>query len=138
MSTESLKTRVITGFDKFVNQGDLSEVNAFIAPNYTGSFSGFPPVSGQEGFRQFLTMQNNAFSDRSITVEEILAEGEKVVLRLTFRGTHTGELNGLPPTGRKVAYQAINIMHMHGDQCVEQIAVLDGMTMMQQLGFIPA
>ena len=138
MNSEPNKNRVLTAFDKFVIQGDLSEVEAYIAPNYTGHFSGFPTVSGREAFRQFLTMQNNAFSDRNLSMEEILSEGDKVVLRLTFRGTHTGELNGIPPTGRKVEYQAMNILHLSGDYFVEQWAVLDNMTMMQQLGLIPA
>jgi predicted ester cyclase len=138
MSTETTQERIHRGFNEFVNQGDLTNVSDFIAPNYIGHFSGFPPVSGLDGFRQFLTMQNDAFSDRSVTFEDVIAEDENVAVRLTFRGTHTGELMGIPPTGRKVEYQAMNILHLVDDKCVEQWAVLDTMRMMQQLGVIPA
>lgn len=138
MSPNPNSRRVLSGFEKFVNQGDLSEVDAYIAPDYTGYFSGFPPIAGREAFRQFVEMQNNAFGDRSLSVEEVLNEGDKVALRVTFRGTHTGELNGIPPTGRTVEYQALHILHLSGDYCVAQWAVLDNMTMMQQLGLIPA
>jgi predicted ester cyclase len=138
MSSESNKDRVRRAFEEFVHKGDLSNVAEYIAPDYGGHFAGLPPVSGVEGFKQFLTMQNAGFSDRQITFEDVIAEGDKVVARLTFRGTHTGELMGIPPTGKKVEYSAMNIFRIVGGKAVQQWAVLDNLTMMQQLGVIPA
>jgi predicted ester cyclase len=122
MSTHeaSNKDRVRRAFEEFVHKGDLTNVSEYIAPDYVGHFAGLPPVSGVEGFRQFLTMQNAAFSDRQVTFEDVMAEGDKVAARLTFRGAHTGELMGLPPTGKKVEYSAMNIFRIVDGKAVEQ------------------
>jgi hypothetical protein len=78
MSTEQNKDRVRRAFDVFVHQGDLSQVGEYIAANYVGDFAGFPPVQGIDGFTQFLAMQNAAFSERRITFEDMIAEGDNV------------------------------------------------------------
>jgi predicted ester cyclase len=73
-----------------------------------------------------------------VTIEDIVAEGDKVALRTTFRGTHTGELNGIPPTGRQVEVTALNIFRMVNSKAVEQRVVNDDLGMLQQLGLAPA
>jgi predicted ester cyclase len=137
MLTEHNKEKTRRAFEEFVHRGDLSNVAEYIAANYVGHFAGFPPVHGRDGFSQFLTMQNAAFSNRTVTIEDIIAEGDKVVARLTFRGDHTDELMGIPATGRQVEYSAINIFHIVDDRAVEQWVILDNMTLMQQLGAMP-
>jgi predicted ester cyclase len=79
-----------------------------------------------------------AFPDLHITVEELLAEGDKVVERDTVTGTHLGEYMGLPPTGKSVAYNEIFIMRFAGGRVAEIWGVVDVFSLMKQLGMIPA
>jgi predicted ester cyclase len=139
MSTEENKKKVRAAFEEFINEGNLTNADEYIATEYTGYFTGgFPPIQGIEAFQQFLSQWISAFSDLKVTVEDIIAEGDKVALRTIFRGTHTGELNGIPPTGRRVEITALNIFHMVNDKAVEQRAVSDDLGMLQQLGLVPA
>ena len=79
-----------------------------------------------------------AFPDLAVTVDDIVAEGDKVVLRSTGRGTHTGDLQGIPPTGKSMTISAIDIFRVSGGRIAEQGEMFDQMGMMQQLGVIPA
>jgi predicted ester cyclase len=80
----------------------------------------------------------SALSDRHVTVEDMAAEGDKVAVRLTFSGAHTGGLMGIPPTGKQVKVSAINIFHLVDGKAVEQWTNSDDLGMMQQLGVVPA
>ena len=87
------------------NQGSLAVADVVIAPDYVEHVPlppGFP--TGVEGFKQFVAALRQAFPDFQYTVEDELAEGERVVLRLTARGTHRGAFQGLPPTGKQVSW----------------------------------
>jgi steroid delta-isomerase-like uncharacterized protein len=79
-----------------------------------------------------------AFPDLHITVEELIAEGDKVVERDTVTGTHLGEYMGVPPTGKSVAYNEIFIMRFAGGRIAEIWGVVDVVSQMRQLGLIPA
>jgi predicted ester cyclase len=139
MSTEENKNKVRAAFDEFISNGDLSNAAEYVAPDYNGYFTGgFPPIQGVEAFKQFVTVWVSAFSERQVTIEDIVAEGDKVALRTTFRGTHTGELNGIPPTGRQVEVTALNIFRIVNGKAVEQRVVNDDLGMLQQLGLAPA
>jgi predicted ester cyclase len=78
-----------------------------------------------------------AFPDGSMTIEDMIAEGEKVVTRKTYRGTHQGELLSIPPTGRHVSVGLIDIMRIVDGKVVEHWNVGDDLGMLQQLGVIP-
>ncbi|MCB0212492.1 MAG: ester cyclase, partial [Anaerolineae bacterium] len=79
----------------------------------------------------------SAFSGSSSTVEAMIAEGDLVVSRITFRGTHTGDMMGIPPTGKSVTMSEIIIDRVVEGQIVESWRLFDQMAMMQQLGLIP-
>jgi steroid delta-isomerase-like uncharacterized protein len=79
-----------------------------------------------------------AFPDLHITVEDVIAEGDKVVERDTVTGTHQGEYMGLPPTGKSVAYSEIFIMRFVNGRIAEIWGVVDVFSLMKQLGMIPA
>ena len=71
------------------------------------------------------------------TIEDVIAEGDKVVTRQTFRGTHTGDLMGIPPTGKQVTMSGIVISHFANGKCVELWANNDDLGLLQQLGVVP-
>ena len=84
-------------------------------------------------------MLRGAFPDFQATIDDIVAEGDKVVVRQTWTGTHTGgEFMGVPPTGKSMSIGVIDIIRIAGDKFVEHWGQMDTMAMMQQLGAIPA
>ena len=95
-------------------------------------------IQGIEQAKQFVTMFKTAFPDMSATVEDVVAEGEKVVTRVTLRGTHQGEVEEFgPPTGRQVEAKGITIHRIDGGKIVEEWNSWDNMSLMQQLGLVP-
>ena len=91
-----------------------------------------------EGVRQFVNTYLGAFPDGHTTVEDSIAEGDKVAYRWTFRGTHRGELMGIPPTGEQVEITGITINRLSGSKIEEQWNLFDELGMMRQLGVAPA
>ena len=95
-------------------------------------------VPGVAGVRYLLSAFRNAFPDVQFTVEDQIAEGDKVVTRYTFRGTHQGNLFEIPPTGKTVAFPGISIYRMQNGKMKEAWVNYDVMGMMQQLGVVSA
>jgi steroid delta-isomerase-like uncharacterized protein len=92
--------------------------------------------SDKEGGKMFLGAFISAFPDSHVTIDDMIAEGDRVVTKKTFSGTHTGELNGIPPTGNHVTIQYVDIMRIRNGQIVEHWLAMDQLTFMQQLGAI--
>jgi steroid delta-isomerase-like uncharacterized protein len=93
--------------------------------------------SDKEGGKMFLGAFIGAFPDSYVTIEEMIAEGDRVVTKKTFNGTHTGELNGIPPTGKRVSIQYVDIMRLRDGQITEHWLSMDQLSFLQQLGVIP-
>jgi len=91
----------------------------------------------REGIRILTTMFKGAFPDSYFTVEDMIAEGDKVVTRKTFHGTHEGEFMSIPPSGRIVNVSLIDVVRISDGKVVEHWSVGDDLGMMQQLGVIP-
>jgi len=98
-----------------------------------------PPgvASDREGGKVFLGAFLNAFPDSQFKVDDMIAEGDQVVTKKTFTGTHTADFNGIPPTGKEVTLQFVDIMRVRDGQIVEHWLCMDQMSFMQQLGVIP-
>jgi len=96
-------------------------------------------VRGIEEAKQFVAMFKSAFPDMSATVEDVVAEGDKVVTRVTLRGTHQGEVEEFgPPTGRQVEIEGITIHRIEDGKIAEEWNSYDNLSMMQQLGLAAA
>lgn len=107
------------------------------APNYTAHIGGNPPMN-LEGHKQFARIFYAAFPDLGHTIDDTITEGDKVVVRFTARGTHTGNFMGIPATGKSITVGAIVILRIVNGKVAELRAQFDQMGMMQQLGVIPA
>ena len=83
-------------------------------------------------------MYRSAFPDLRLTIDDLIAEGDKVVARWTAQGTNTGELMDMPPTGKESKVTGISILRISRGKVVEQRANWDTMGMLQQLGVVPA
>lgn len=105
--------------------------------------AGLPePVRGLDAVKQFTTAMHSAFSNFGLTVEDLIADDDRVAARWIMRGTHTAALAlpgmNLPPTGKQIAVSGISICRVAGGKLVEELVQGDWMGMMQQLGAIPA
>jgi steroid delta-isomerase-like uncharacterized protein len=96
------------------------------------------PVPGPEGFRMVISMFRAAFPDLHITLEDVIGEGDKVATRGYFTGTHQGEFNGIPATGKQVKVSYIDLWRVENGKAVENWVQMDMIGLMQQLGVIPA
>ncbi len=124
-------------YEEILNKGNMDLVDQLTAVDFISHE--IPPdyPAGSEGFKQFWTDFRAAFPDLHFTIEETIAEGDKVVCRCTMRGTHRGEFMGIPATGKQVEVQGIDIAHFRGGKGVEHWASYDELGMMRQLGVIP-
>lgn len=95
-------------------------------------------ATGAQALKQVWAVLLRAFPDIHVAVEDVIAEGDKVVVRNTVTGTHQGEYRGLPPTGRSVTYNEIFIVRFAGGRIAEVWGVVDVYSQMRQLGAIPA
>ena len=137
MPAEENKAIVQRAVEAF-NQGDSDAVDELFAADYVDhdpSRAGLPP--GPEGVKQAWGAFRAAFPDLQGTIEDMIAEGDKVVVRGAVRGTHRGELMGIPATGKQVTVTLIDINRIEGGKLAERWAETDMLDMMQQLGVIP-
>src|SRR5215216_6900782 len=133
MSTEANKALVCRFIEAF-NAGDLDGLAAAFVPNAVVHNSGAPDPLNLEGFRQLAAVFLAAFPGGKHTIDDMIVEGDKVVTRMTYRGTHTGDLMGIPPTGKQVAVSAMTIDQIANGKIVETWRLFDQLSMMQQLG----
>ena len=89
-----------------------------------------------EALKKQIEEYDAAFPRYELAIEDMIAEGDRVAVRLTFRGTHRGELMGIPPTGKRIECDVIDIMRVAGGKCVEHWHVMDQLGLMMQLGAV--
>lgn len=136
MSTEQNKAAV-RHFNEAFNTGDLDRAITVFAPHAVVHNSGAPDPLNLEGFKQFGGVFLTAFPGGQLTIDDLIADEDRIVSRITYRGTHTGDLMGIPPTGKSVTVSAMIIDQFANGKIVETWRLFDHMAMMQQLGVIP-
>jgi len=87
--------------------------------------------------KQFLGQYLGAFPDVQATVEDLMADGDKVVARVSYRGTHQGAFRGIPPTGKQIAVMGINIFRIANGKLVEHWSLTDRLAVLQQMDVVP-
>jgi steroid delta-isomerase-like uncharacterized protein len=125
--------------EELFNRGNLNVANELFAPNFVYH----DPTSGEdwhgsESVKRYAAMLRAAFPDLHQTIEEQIAEGDKVAYRWTASGTHQGELMGIAPTGNRVMFTGISIARLADGKIEEIWENYDALGMMQQLGVIPS
>ncbi len=137
MSTEQNKTIVRQLIEEVWNKGNLSRAEALISASFVDHTA--PPglAPGLEGFKQMYSMFRAAFPDLQISIEDQIAEGDKVVGRVTLHGTHQGDFRGMSPTGKAITVTGIRIDRITKGKVVEHWASFDQLGMLQQLGAVP-
>jgi predicted ester cyclase len=134
-AADELARRVV---DEIWTQGRLEAIDELFADDYRGWNPTTGQVEGRAGMRQTVEMYLDAFSNVSMTADDIVCEGDRVVTFWTARGTHTGELMGVAPTGREVTVSGMELARVSGGKIVEGKGVFDALGMLQQMGAVPA
>ena len=138
MSTEEHKAAIRRFNEAVWNAGNLTIIDELFADTWVGH--DLPPglALGRDGLKQLAGAFGAAFSDIRATVDDQLADGDRVAWRWTFRGRHTGAFMGIPPTGKEIALTGISIDRLAGGMFVERWDSADMLGLLQQLGAIPA
>jgi steroid delta-isomerase-like uncharacterized protein len=119
-------------------RGKLEDAIGLIADDYVGYIPAAPgPIHGKAGFKEFISAYVAAFPDGKITVDDQIAEGEKVATRWTGSGTNTGELMGMPATGKEVTVSGVAYTRIVDGKVRESWNSWDTLSMLQQLGAVP-
>ncbi len=137
MSSEENKKQFQQFFQELINSKNLSIFDALVAPNFVEHEDLTPFPQGREGVKQFFQALLNAFPDMQVTIDDLIAEGDKVVARSTMRGTHQGEFLGIPTTGKTINFEVIDILRYEDGKVVEHWGLTDNLSLLQQLGAIP-
>ncbi|MEA2239416.1 MAG: hypothetical protein QOC81_4140 [Thermoanaerobaculia bacterium] len=138
MSLDQNKLLVRRLVDEAQNAGRLDVVDELLSEDFVDHtpLEGLP--GNREGVRMLFAALREAFPDLKVDISEQIAEDDRVVTRKTFRGTHGGPFLGLPATGSSVRFEVVDILTIRDRRICEHRVVLDKLSLMQQLGAIPA
>lgn len=136
MSMERNKAIARETAERLFNRGDLSAADELIT---AGAIDHCEPAGTdcRQHFRQVVTMLRGAFPDLHIEIEDMLAEGDSVAVRMMMTGTHEGPFMGIPPTGKQFAVEQMRIMRFRDGMMTDSWAVIDWLGWRQQLGALP-
>ncbi len=134
--SEQNKMLVRRAIEEVWNRGNFAVVDELLANDYLGHQSG-GETNGRESAKQYVAILREAFPDIHFTIEDQIAEGDRVVTRWIARGTHTGEFQGIPPTGKQGSMTGIDIDRVADGKLVECWVNSDDLGLLQQLGVVP-
>lgn len=137
MSIEENKALVRSFVEEFWNQGNTAAADELMTADATIVLPGAGQVS-KESLKEFAVMIRGAFPDWHSTMQEMIAEDDRVGERWTGRGTHQGEFQGIAPTGRLVAVPGFVLYRITSGKIAEFCGLFDGFAMLQQLGQLPS
>jgi steroid delta-isomerase-like uncharacterized protein len=137
-SPEANKALMRRFVEEFQTAARSEVADELLAPDFVDHslLPGF--AAGPQGVKQLFASLHAALPDFQATIHDQVAEGDKVVTRKTFSGTHRGELMGVPPTGKHVAFTVIDIVRLRGGQIAEHWNLVDLLGLLRQLGAVPA
>ena len=135
--TDDLKTIVRRTYEEIFPACDVDALREVVDADAIehGARPGEP--QGFEGVKRTMLWLGRVFADQRWEIHQMVREGDTVVVRSTHHGRHVGDLMGIPPTGREVAYEYIHIVRFRDGKGVEHWGVRDDMTLMRQLGVLP-
>jgi steroid delta-isomerase-like uncharacterized protein len=137
MSAEENR-EIVRRFWAVWEEGNIGLVDDLVGTDYVNHNPGMPnQPEGPEGIKAVVSMFRAGMPDLRVVIEDVIAEGDKVVMRYRIEGTHEGELFGVPPTGRRISIESITVERVSGGKIREHWRVTDTLEMMQQLGAIP-
>jgi steroid delta-isomerase-like uncharacterized protein len=137
MSIEDNKALARRFIEEVYNQGNVDMVDVLVSDQFIRHGIG-GTMQGREIIKERVKAARSGFPDFHITIEDALADGDKVVLRQTHTGTHLGEFSGLPPTGARMETTEISILRIADGRICEGWVNVDQLTMLRQIGALPS
>lgn len=139
MSPEEIKTVGRRVPEEAFNQGNLAVLDEVIAPDFV-NHTPLPglPDRGVEAVKAVVNAMRTAFLDFHYTVDDEIVEGDKLVQVVTAHGTNNGSFMGMPPTGNSATWKEVHILRVVNGKIVEHTGIADEMSLMRQLGLVPA
>jgi steroid delta-isomerase-like uncharacterized protein len=138
MSSEDNKAIARRFYAEVWNGGNMDTADELIAGDFVDHAAPPGVASGLAGAKQVFTLYRTAFPDLQLSVDDLIAEGDRVVARWSSSGTHQGELMGIPPTGKQVKITGIDLFRFSGGKLAEHWGVFDQLAMLQQIGAVPS
>jgi predicted ester cyclase len=135
MNIEENKS-VVRNMLQLIKTGDIQSVEKYFTPNWENHDSSLPLMEGLEGAKQLIGLWT-AFSDKKVTIEDILAEGDLVAAHFVVTGTHIGTFLGIAPTGKTIRMTATGIFHIVDGKSTDNWVNIDALGLLQQLGAVP-
>ena len=136
MSVDQNKLLVQRYVEQVVNEQNVAALDELLAADYACHMSGSPTMD-RDALRGFFVMLHAAFPDQVETIDDLVAEGDKVALRWSAQMTHRGEFMGIAPTGKRVTASGQGFVRVRDGKIVEEHEVFDALGLMQQLGAVP-
>ena len=137
MSTEQNKSIVRRWIEEGWNKGNPAMINQVYAPDYVQHEPSPVPVTSREALKQYVSAYLAAFPDLHFTIDDLVAEGDKVAWRFNSTGTQKGDFMGIPPTGNVGNVTGQVLFRLENNRIVEGWVNIDALGLMQQLGVIP-
>jgi steroid delta-isomerase-like uncharacterized protein len=138
ITSENNKAVIRKFLEEVINQNRMDRATDLVGEDFVE----LDPLPGQrqgrEGLKEVLGMMRAAFPDIHWAVEEMVAEGDKVVTRFTWTGTHRGSFMGIPATGKSVSVKGVVIDQLEGGKMSNSRILMDSLGMLQQLGVVPS
>ena len=131
---EALVQRFI---DQYLNTGDQSVLAEFLTPDCQLYCNAKCEASDVAGYDDLVTKFRAGFPDLDHTLDEVLSTDDRLAYRWTNRGTHRGEFEGIPPTGKRIEFTGTTIFHFRDGKIAEERTSVDLLALMEQLGVIP-
>ena len=138
MTTEENKASARRFIEEVINRGNFAVLDELSGANFVDHTAppGVPPTN--EGTKGFFSMFRAAFPDLHATIEDQVAEGDRVVQRVTTHGTMRGDFQGMPASGKEATWSGIHITRFADGKAIEHWGVIDTLGMLAQLGFAQA
>lgn len=123
--SEDNRAQVRRFYEEVIQNGNIAVLDEVAGPNIVDHNPTPGQAPGIEGVRQFFTTMFAAVTDRRVSVEQVIGEGDKVAALVSIRGKHTGELAGIPPSGKEVVMRIADIVRFENGKVVERWGVED-------------
>jgi steroid delta-isomerase-like uncharacterized protein len=137
MSTNDNKNVIKTFIEDVINQGRLEQADDIVMDDFVELDPLPGQAQGREGLKEMIRHMRSAFPDIRWTIDEMVAEGNKVLTRFTWSGTHQGTFLGVPATGRRITVKGMVIDRLEAGKMADSRILMDTLGMMQQLGALP-
>lgn len=137
MSTEQNKSIVRRWIEEGWNRHNLNVIDEVYAPDFVQHEPEPQMVNSREALKQYVGSYLTAFSDLQLSIEDLIAEGDKVAWRFVSNGTHSGPFMGMPATGKKGVITGLVIFRLENSRIAEAWVNIDALGLLQQLGVIP-